>query len=181
MWMFDFVQTFPMEVDSVWSCKLTGSAALFLVNRYGFLMYQILSIIVIIRGTLSGHSWVLFTTFWFLKSCWYIMFRCNSINMIMCFLGVLLTANTGCECDDPRRVREWWWRLHRSVLFAFRVYAIYDRSKTILVVTGLLVISRLAFDITVSHFGPLTTEILTLYFSANNLYLWTLYAQHYHL
>ncbi|EIM81570.1 uncharacterized protein STEHIDRAFT_114986 [Stereum hirsutum FP-91666 SS1] len=42
----DFVQTFPAEVRAIWSRSLKGPSTLFILNRYSFLGYLILRLIV---------------------------------------------------------------------------------------------------------------------------------------
>ncbi|EIM82967.1 uncharacterized protein STEHIDRAFT_160579 [Stereum hirsutum FP-91666 SS1] len=46
LWMFDFIQTLPMEIEGVWSSRPTGTAAIFLVNRYCFGMSLILQLVI---------------------------------------------------------------------------------------------------------------------------------------
>lgn len=46
LWFADFVQTFPAEVRAIWSRSLKGPSTLFILNRYSFLGYLILRLIV---------------------------------------------------------------------------------------------------------------------------------------
>lgn len=38
MWVYDYLQTFPTEVDVIWRRNVTGTSLLFLVNRYSTLL-----------------------------------------------------------------------------------------------------------------------------------------------
>lgn len=45
LWVADWVQTVPMEIDAVWFSKTTGPKVLFFVNRYGLWIASGLGII----------------------------------------------------------------------------------------------------------------------------------------
>lgn len=34
LWLYDYIQTLPMEVEAIWLRRMTGSSVLFLANRY---------------------------------------------------------------------------------------------------------------------------------------------------
>lgn len=34
IWLYDYVQTFHIEVESIWSKRVTGVSILFILNRY---------------------------------------------------------------------------------------------------------------------------------------------------
>ncbi|KAJ3979049.1 hypothetical protein F5890DRAFT_1478846 [Lentinula detonsa] len=82
LWIADFIETLPTEINAIWQKKLTGASVLFLINRYIFLLYILLQMTI----------------------------------------------------DLP-------------VLFALRVYAIYNKNRIILGTCSVLIISRLAIDI----------------------------------
>lgn len=46
LWMFDFIQTLPMEIEGVWSGRPSGTATIFLANRYCFGMSLILQLVI---------------------------------------------------------------------------------------------------------------------------------------
>lgn len=55
MWAVDFFQTLPMEIQVVWSTKLTGTAILFLVNRYAFGVANTFNLATTFFGPLSDE------------------------------------------------------------------------------------------------------------------------------
>ncbi|KAJ3781059.1 hypothetical protein GGU10DRAFT_336673 [Lentinula aff. detonsa] len=38
LWIADFIETLPTEINGIWQKKLTGASVLFLINRYSFLL-----------------------------------------------------------------------------------------------------------------------------------------------
>lgn len=60
IWMIDFVQTLPIQIEAAWSRKSTGSAVIYLVNRYTFGMSIILSLVPLSSGTASDKTYVSF-------------------------------------------------------------------------------------------------------------------------
>ncbi|EIM83441.1 uncharacterized protein STEHIDRAFT_113570 [Stereum hirsutum FP-91666 SS1] len=56
LWIIDFFQTLPMEIDSVWLNKMNGTAIIFLVNRYVFALYLILGLAYGVPGSASDKS-----------------------------------------------------------------------------------------------------------------------------
>ncbi|EIM81217.1 uncharacterized protein STEHIDRAFT_125481 [Stereum hirsutum FP-91666 SS1] len=56
IWMIDFVQTLPIQIEAAWSRKSTGSAVIYLVNRYTFGMSIILSLVPLSSGTASDKT-----------------------------------------------------------------------------------------------------------------------------
>lgn len=55
LWMFDLLQTLPMEISIVWSRKLTGTAVIFLLNRYIFGIYLIVAVVSESPGSVSDE------------------------------------------------------------------------------------------------------------------------------
>lgn len=39
LWISEYIQTLPMEIEAVWKKKISGTSFLFLINRYSFLVY----------------------------------------------------------------------------------------------------------------------------------------------
>lgn len=58
--MIDFVQTLPMQIEAVWLSKMTGTAVIYLVNRYAFGMSFILTLVSGSFGTASDKTYVNF-------------------------------------------------------------------------------------------------------------------------
>ncbi|KAJ3729206.1 hypothetical protein DFJ43DRAFT_1139897 [Lentinula guzmanii] len=52
LWIADFIETLPTEINAIWQKKLTGASVLFLINRYSFL----LSLIFGIPSSLPGND-----------------------------------------------------------------------------------------------------------------------------
>ncbi|EIM81348.1 uncharacterized protein STEHIDRAFT_114814 [Stereum hirsutum FP-91666 SS1] len=50
MWLLDFLQTFPLEMDVVWSRPLTSISIIFIVNRYLFLFYEVTQLVFQMPG-----------------------------------------------------------------------------------------------------------------------------------
>ncbi|KAJ3887057.1 hypothetical protein GG344DRAFT_69136 [Lentinula edodes] len=51
-WTVDFVETLPAEINVMWKKRMTGASALFLVNRYSFLLSLVLQMV----GSLPGNG-----------------------------------------------------------------------------------------------------------------------------
>ncbi|KAJ3885029.1 hypothetical protein GG344DRAFT_83197 [Lentinula edodes] len=51
LWLFDFVQTFPLELRSIWSKRLSGMSIIFILNRYLFLFSVMSSIAINMPGS----------------------------------------------------------------------------------------------------------------------------------
>ncbi|KAJ3805972.1 hypothetical protein F5876DRAFT_69341 [Lentinula aff. lateritia] len=51
-WTVDFVETLPAEINIMWKKRMTGASALFLVNRYSFLLNLVLQMV----GSLPGNG-----------------------------------------------------------------------------------------------------------------------------
>ncbi|KAJ3780219.1 hypothetical protein GGU10DRAFT_337353 [Lentinula aff. detonsa] len=45
LWIADFIETLPTEINAIWQKKLTGASVLFLINRYIFLLSLIFEIL----------------------------------------------------------------------------------------------------------------------------------------
>ena len=58
LWILDFIQTLPTEINVVWSRPLSGTALIFLVNRYSFLIYQCIQLFGEMPGTTSNSMQV---------------------------------------------------------------------------------------------------------------------------
>lgn len=46
LWIYDYLQTLPMEIQAIWSRKLTMTSLLFLLNRYT-MPFQAISLIYV--------------------------------------------------------------------------------------------------------------------------------------
>lgn len=53
LWIADFSQTFPVEVDIVWPGKVTGTKIIYLFNRYAFGISMLLQAISVLPGSTS--------------------------------------------------------------------------------------------------------------------------------
>ncbi|KAJ3715288.1 hypothetical protein DFJ43DRAFT_1142048 [Lentinula guzmanii] len=109
LWIADFIETLPTEINAIWQKKLTGASVLFLINRYIFLLSLIFEIVTSLPGNQKNKE-------------------CDVDTNILNVLQIVAIATT-------------------NVLFALRVYAIYNRNRTILGTCSVLIISRLAIDI----------------------------------
>lgn len=56
LWIIDFLQTLPMEIEAVWSRTLTGTKILFLLNRYSFALYLFGTLRIILPGAVSNDG-----------------------------------------------------------------------------------------------------------------------------
>ncbi|KAF9061641.1 hypothetical protein BDP27DRAFT_1485869 [Rhodocollybia butyracea] len=45
LWLHDSLITLPTEVRSIWSRKLTGNSMVFILNRYGFLLFEVMLLV----------------------------------------------------------------------------------------------------------------------------------------
>lgn len=45
LYIYDYLLTLADEVSAIWPSKFTGAKLIFLLNRYSFLLYSILSIV----------------------------------------------------------------------------------------------------------------------------------------
>ncbi|KAJ3992831.1 hypothetical protein F5050DRAFT_1852734 [Lentinula boryana] len=50
LWIADFIETLPTEINAIWRKKLTGASVLFLINRYSFLLSLIFEILLSLPG-----------------------------------------------------------------------------------------------------------------------------------
>ncbi|KAJ3979208.1 hypothetical protein F5890DRAFT_1589459 [Lentinula detonsa] len=50
LWIADFIETLPTEINAIWRRKLTGASVLFLINRYIFLLSLIFRIVPSLPG-----------------------------------------------------------------------------------------------------------------------------------
>ncbi|KAJ3793237.1 hypothetical protein GGU11DRAFT_800573, partial [Lentinula aff. detonsa] len=109
LWIADFIETLPTEINAIWRKKLTGASVLFLINRYIFLLYLILQTPFNLPGNEKNEE-------------------CHVNTNILEVLQILAIATT-------------------NVLFALRVYAIYNENRIILGTCSVFIISRLVIDI----------------------------------
>ncbi|KAJ3743008.1 hypothetical protein DFH05DRAFT_1498936, partial [Lentinula detonsa] len=109
LWIADFIETLPTEINAIWQKKLTGASVLFLINRYSFLLSLIFGIPISLPGNDDNK-------------------QCDVNVNISDVLQILAVATT-------------------NVLFALRVYAIYNKNRIILGTCSILIISRLVIDI----------------------------------
>lgn len=58
--MIDFIQTLPMQIEAVWFSKLTGTAVIYLVNRYTFGIFFVSNLVYVSSGTASDKTYVSF-------------------------------------------------------------------------------------------------------------------------
>lgn len=45
LWAYDYLLTFDQEVSHIWSRPITGTAILFILNRYVFLVFNVLNVL----------------------------------------------------------------------------------------------------------------------------------------
>ncbi|EIM85223.1 uncharacterized protein STEHIDRAFT_157871 [Stereum hirsutum FP-91666 SS1] len=55
IWMMDYIQTLPIEVNVIWRRKWTGSSVLFAVNRYGYLIALAFELFLYLPGVTTGR------------------------------------------------------------------------------------------------------------------------------
>ncbi|KAJ3978694.1 hypothetical protein F5890DRAFT_1589575 [Lentinula detonsa] len=115
LWIADFIETLPTEINAIWRKKLTGASVLFLINRYIFLFSLFSQILFNLPGNETNE-------------------QCDVNTNIAGFLQILAVVTT-------------------NVLFALRVYAIYNKNRIILGTCSVLIISRLVIDI-LQQIGP---------------------------
>ncbi|EIM83977.1 uncharacterized protein STEHIDRAFT_113199 [Stereum hirsutum FP-91666 SS1] len=156
VWTLDFCDTLPQEISSVWSRQFSLTSALFVVNRYSSLCYQVVQL----TFNLPGHT----TN----EACARIFIASQTFN-------ILASAIT-------------------SVLFALRVFAIYSRRTTLLVLLLAPVLASAFFIIYYSTLVRVVSTDGTLFsilsrcgiITANvdpssiDLYLWTVTYQDAH-
>ncbi|KAJ3729196.1 hypothetical protein DFJ43DRAFT_1083979 [Lentinula guzmanii] len=111
LWIADFIETLPTEINAIWRKKLTGASVLFLINRYIFLLYLIFEMFTNLSDNQKNKE-------------------CDVNFNILNVLQILAIATT-------------------NVLFALRVYAIYNKNRIILGTCSVFIISRLVIDILV--------------------------------
>lgn len=56
LWILDYIQTLPMEVEAIWMNKMSATSILFLLNRYVFIWYLVCQIIFGMPGTMSNGA-----------------------------------------------------------------------------------------------------------------------------
>ncbi|EIM81702.1 uncharacterized protein STEHIDRAFT_115077 [Stereum hirsutum FP-91666 SS1] len=56
LWILDYLQTLPMEIEAIWMKKMSGSSLLFLLNRYLFIVYLVCQTISETPGTMSDEA-----------------------------------------------------------------------------------------------------------------------------
>ncbi|KAJ3979884.1 hypothetical protein F5890DRAFT_1420651 [Lentinula detonsa] len=135
LWIADFIETLPTEINGIWQKKLTGASVLFLINRYSFL----LSLMFGIPSSLPEND---------------DNKQCDVTSSILGFLQILTVATT-------------------NVLFALRVYAIYNKNRIILGTCSILITSRLVIDILdqINSSGISSAGTQFQSFSAYSLYI----------
>ncbi|EIM84453.1 uncharacterized protein STEHIDRAFT_112822 [Stereum hirsutum FP-91666 SS1] len=53
VWLYDYIDTLPTEILVIWSNCLTITSSVFLINRYGFLIYLVFSLAASVGGTMT--------------------------------------------------------------------------------------------------------------------------------
>lgn len=56
LWLVDFFDTLTMEIEAVWKRKMTGTAMIFIVNRYAFAANLIVNLISAMPGFASNRT-----------------------------------------------------------------------------------------------------------------------------
>ncbi|KAJ3742994.1 hypothetical protein DFH05DRAFT_1498889, partial [Lentinula detonsa] len=135
LWIADFIETLPTEINAIWQKKLTGASVLFLINRYIFLFSLFSQILFNLPGNETNE-------------------QCDVNTNILEVLQILAIATT-------------------NVLFALRVYAIYNKNRIILGTCSILIISRLVIDILeqITFHGSSSAGTQFQSFSAYSLYM----------
>lgn len=57
VWLYDYIDTLPTEILVIWSNRLTITSSVFLINRYGFLIYLVFSLAASVGGTMTDTLW----------------------------------------------------------------------------------------------------------------------------
>ncbi|KAJ3781632.1 hypothetical protein GGU10DRAFT_256595, partial [Lentinula aff. detonsa] len=109
LWIADFIETLPTEINAIWQKKTTGASVLFLINRYSLLLSLIFQTLLDLPGNQTEE-------------------QCDVTYNIVGVIQILAVATT-------------------NVLFALRVYSIYNKNRIILGTCSSLIISRLVIDI----------------------------------
>ncbi|KAE9391803.1 hypothetical protein BT96DRAFT_945092 [Gymnopus androsaceus JB14] len=58
LWFQDFFLTFPTEVRTIWSRKMTGSSILFLLSRYSFMLFAAMQLVLFLPGYMTAMRFV---------------------------------------------------------------------------------------------------------------------------
>lgn len=58
LWFQDFFLTFPTEVRTIWSRKMTGSSILFLLSRYSFMLFAAIQLVLFLPGHMTAMRFV---------------------------------------------------------------------------------------------------------------------------
>ncbi|EIM79469.1 uncharacterized protein STEHIDRAFT_173101 [Stereum hirsutum FP-91666 SS1] len=109
LWISEYIQTLPMEIEAVWNRKMSGTSFLFLINRYSFLVFFIAQTYSNLPGSATDQE-------------------CSRVFLVAQICSALSDCTT-------------------SLLMLLRVYALYARSKVILVAAIALIGSRIALDL----------------------------------
>lgn len=95
-----YIHTLPIELRSIWSRRFTGTSVLFLLNRHGFMLSQILNTIGDFPGNIGQlpcvHSISLVTKSW--NSCVQKLttdkYRCTALEFTTASLNVVTSFST---------------------------------------------------------------------------------------
>ncbi|KIK50960.1 hypothetical protein GYMLUDRAFT_410115 [Collybiopsis luxurians FD-317 M1] len=56
LWIADYLETLPAEVQLIWMKKQSGTTLLFIFNRYSFLLYVIFNLITAFPGQSTDNE-----------------------------------------------------------------------------------------------------------------------------
>lgn len=106
LWFTDFVQTFPAEVRAIWSRSLKGPSTLFILNRYSFLGYLILRLIVGEAKTPTASGYIYIPCFAALQVTIDNVYRCLLHDKLLNAFGTVSVVSAGREFNAAlNRVR----------------------------------------------------------------------------
>lgn len=149
--MYDYIHTLPMEINAVWSSKASGTAFIFLMNRYSYGVGLILELVTGSPGSASDKRYVRLLTFEFsfqiLPLTEICRFRCRVVAQVSLWFTMISLVTTSRQ--SPRNTFLFThssWR-DPPVLFALRVYAICGQSKLILCVALIMIAVRFGVDV----------------------------------
>ncbi|KAJ3846469.1 hypothetical protein EV368DRAFT_69888 [Lentinula lateritia] len=133
-WTVDFVETLPAEINVMWKKRMTGASALFLVNRYSFLLNLVLQMV----GSLPGNG------------------SDRKCQIIYITYGVSSSISVAITNKWTINIENKWLMVSLfmccKVLFSLRVYAVYNQRRIIFGISLLFIIPRLALDILLTVF-----------------------------
>lgn len=149
IWMMDYMQTLPTEVNEIWRRKWTSSSILYVTNRYGYLMALAFELFLYLPGVTTDGWYAL------PLSCLHVYVdpgdRCSAAgHMQIAFFSLTTATSAGMSFYLlALTITE----VRLLALLSLRLYGIYGRSRVVLIVAAGLILSRWFFDVWVSVFA----------------------------